>query len=95
MIIFKNPISVLTRNDKPNVNWAGETGVFVVDDASELGKKILLVQPYFDFILDSKGNLIDITPTGRPPAPDPVPTPLELLQADNASLWYELMMGGI
>ena len=29
------------------------------------------------------------------PEPTPEPTELELLQEDNASLWYELMMGGM
>ena len=74
MIIFKDTLSVITRSDTPNENWADEENVFVVDDTSELGGKILTIMPYFDFVLDGQGNLIDVTPTERPPEPPPEPT---------------------
>lgn len=81
MIIYKSPISVLTRNDKPNENWTGETDVFVVDDNSELGQKIFQHAPFFEFVLED-GELVDVTPTERPiePVPEPQPTEIELLQ---------------
>lgn len=62
MIIYKNPISIITRNDIPNGNWTDNNDVFVVDDNSDLGKKILANFPYFNFVLDDQGNLVDITP---------------------------------
>lgn len=80
MIIYKNPISILTRSDLPNENWTNETDVFVVDDNSELGRKILQHAPFFEFVLGEEGDLIDITPTERPTAPEPQPTEIELLQ---------------
>ena len=96
MIIHKDPKSVETSSLSTSGNFGEYENVFVVDDESELGKKILSEQPCFDFVLDGEGNLIGITPVERPPEPPPEPTPLELLQEDNASLWYEvMMMGGI
>ena len=66
MLIFKNPISILTRDDKPNENWTDENDTFVVEDGSLLGNKILENIPYFEFVLDGYGNLIDIIPTEKP-----------------------------
>ena len=92
MIIHKDSKSVETFTDHPNDNFGNYENVFIVVDDSELGKKILSNHPYFEFVLDGGGILIDVTPTERPPEPVPEPTELELLQEDNASLWYESMI---
>ena len=80
MIIHKNTKSVETRSDIPNVNFGNYDDVFVVDDNSELGIKIIVNQPYFDLVIGVEGNLIDITPTGRPLEPIPKPKEIELLK---------------
>ena len=91
MIVFKDKL-YQTRSDKPNENWTDEENVFVVEDGTELAHKIEANPTYFNFVLDVEGNLIDITPTERPPEPPTEPTPTDLLQEDNASLWYENMI---
>lgn len=91
MIIHKNPISVEIHDDFPNTNFSNNPDVFVIDDRSELGKKISQNAPYFEFILDAEGNLIDITPTERPPELLQPPTPEERLQAlEDAMLMITL-----
>jgi len=82
LIIHKEPISVETISGKPNENFGEYENVFVVDDDSELGKKVLENQPHFNLVLDAQENLIDITPTERPPEPTPEPTEVELLKAE-------------
>jgi len=86
MIIHKSTKSVETLSGYPNENFGNYPNVFVVDDNGELGKKILAHQPYFDFVLDANGTLIDITPTEKPPLPPPEPTELELLKEKYAIL---------
>ena len=92
MIIKKGTTYPITRSDEVNDNWLNDDSYLVVDDNSVVGRKILDNAPYFEFVLDSNENLIDITPTERPPEPPPEPTPTEILQEDNASLWYENMV---
>ena len=91
MIIHKDTKSVETRHDCPDSNFGGYENAFVVDDGTELANKIIANYPYFEFVLVD-GELTDITPTEIPPEPPPGPTPTELLQEDNASLWYENMV---
>lgn len=79
MIIHKDTKSVETLSNEPNSNFGNYQNVFVVDDNSELGNKILQHQPYFDFSLNENGELIDIIPTERPIEPEPEPTDLEIL----------------
>lgn len=40
--------------------------VYVVDDNSKLAKKIMESAPYFEFVLDDVGELVDITPLPKP-----------------------------
>lgn len=40
--------------------------VYVVDDNSELAKKIMESAPYFDFVLDGNSELVDIIPLPKP-----------------------------
>jgi len=61
----------------PNTNWESDDS-YIVDETTEEGKlladKIKEHSPYFEFVLDGQGNLIDITPTERPPGPLPEAT---------------------
>lgn len=80
MIINKITKGFQSRSDKPNENWTEETNIFVVEDGTELAQKIVTNYPYFDFVLDGQGNLIDITPTERPHEPTPEPTAEERIK---------------
>ncbi len=85
MLIHKNDKYYVERQDMPNENWIGEE-FYLVDSDSELAEKIRENHPYFEFVLDDDGNLIDITPTERPelpPAPE-VMTLEEITAALNA-----------
>lgn len=58
MIIFDNK-SFQTRSDKPNDDWTGEA-LYIVDDNSNLAKKIIKFFPYYDFVRNADGELIDV-----------------------------------
>ena len=91
MIVYPNN-SIEIQSHRPNENWTGDTDIVAVEDGMELALKIQQYTPYFTRILDADGTLIDITPTEIPPEPPPGPTPIELIQEDNASLWCENMV---
>lgn len=82
----KHPI---TRTDKPNENWLADDSYIVVDDNSNLGRKILQNAPYYIEVKNERGVLIDITPTERPAAPPSSPSETELLQQDVGALLLE------
>ena len=94
MVIDKVTKCFLTRSDKPNENWTEETNIFIVEDGTELAQKIIANYPYFDFILDGQGNLTDITPTERPPAPTPPPTTEQQILGiqDDFDIMYAQML---
>lgn len=77
-----------TRSDKPNEDWTGKAE-FIVDEANpgkkELISKIKKYAPYFDFVTDTEGNLIDVTKTGEMVYEIPV-DPIEILQSQNKEL---------
>ena len=84
MIINRITKSYVERSDKPNENWATDkSAYYLVDSNSEFAEKIRKNAPFFDSVLDEKGELIDITPTERPPEPEPEPT-LEEVVAEQA-----------
>ena len=84
MIVNKIHKNYIDRKKYPNTNWTGDNeNYYLVDSNSELAKKIRENAPYFDFVLDEKGELIDITPTERPPEPEPTPS-LEEKVAEQA-----------
>ena len=92
MIIKRGTTHPITISHYPNNNWTGDDSYIVVDDNSELGKKISQHAPYYTEILNANGELIDITPTERPPVPQPEPTETDILKQEVAALWYEVMM---
>ena len=69
MIINKETRSILTRNDKPSENWTTQD-CYVVDDNSELGKKILNNYPNIEYVIKNDKivdvNIAEATPTERP-----------------------------
>jgi len=83
MIIHKTTKSVETLSSKPNENFGNYENVFVVDDTSDLGQRILENSPYFDFVLDSIGNLIDIVPIVKPLETPLPPSEIEMLRLEQ------------
>ena len=77
-----------TRSDKPNTDWT-DKAEFVIDetniDNSELIKKIKEYVPYFDYVTDKNGKLIDVIKTGEMVYSDPI-DPIVDLQNENKTL---------
>ncbi|WP_312647582.1 hypothetical protein [Aminipila sp.] len=69
MIVFENK-GFQTRSDKPNEDWTGEAK-FIAEDGTELANKILSLYPYYNFVLDKEGKLIDVVAIEKPPTPAP------------------------
>jgi len=84
MIIYPDN-NIEIQSHRPNENWTGVEDVIAVEDNSDLALKIMQYAPYFERILGENGNLIDITPTERPPEPSE-PTELEILKEKYAML---------
>ena len=60
----------IIRPDMPNSDFTDGLALFVVDDGSDIYNKILQYSPYYDFVTDKKGNLIDVVSVEKPePAP--------------------------
>lgn len=62
MIVNKLNKAFQTRSDASNFNWLKSKNWYVVNDNSELAKKIQQLYPRYEFILDEKGDLIDVEP---------------------------------
>lgn len=90
MIIHKNPVSIEIGSVIPE-DRVGYEDVCEIDDDSELAKKVLKHAPYLELVLDGSGNLIDVTPTERPPEPPQPPTPEERLVAVEDALLLLLL----
>ena len=58
MLLYKNK-GYITNSEHPDDDWIGNAD-YVVPDSSELAKKIIDLYPYFDFVTDEKGQLIDV-----------------------------------
>lgn len=89
MIIYKyNDLKIIeTRSDKPASDWMG-CADHVVDERDpaneELIAKINAYAPYFDYVEDESGKLIDVIQTESPepePEPEREPTTDELMGA--------------
>ena len=79
MIIYKDK-RFISNSEYPDTDWVGDAD-FVIPDGSELAEKIKAAYPYFEFILDDDGNLVDVEETERPPTPPAPPTNAELAAA--------------
>ena len=91
MIIHKSTKSVEISSISTNENFGNYENVFVVDDSSELGQNILINQPYFDFVLDSNNNLIDVVPIEKPPEPIKPLSEIETLRLEQVQTKSELI----
>lgn len=77
-----------TRSDKPNEDWTGEAE-FVIDETSsdnaELIEKIKEFAPYFDYVKNDAGELVDVTKT-KDFVPEIPVSPVETLRNENKEL---------
>lgn len=72
MIIY-NDKSFITCSNYPDTDWLGNADL-VVPDGSELAEKIKALYPYFDFVTDESGQLIDVEEIPHE-NPEPLPVP--------------------
>ena len=84
MLLYNNK-GFITNSEHPDDDWIGNAN-YVVPDSSELAKKIMDLYPYFDFVTDEKGQLIDATATEPAPEPAPEPTLEERLAEQEATI---------
>lgn len=92
MIINKKTKSILTRSDKPNENWTSQD-CYVVDDASELSRKILKHYPHIEYVIEND-VIVDVNIL-EPPKEETAKevTPAERLAALEAAV-LEMALGG-
>lgn len=81
----------------PNTNWLDDDSYYVVDETNKtsklLAEKIIKYFPYMELVIEN-GVLVDVIELERPePEPEQPrePTEIELLQKENADLWYSVM----
>ena len=79
-MILYNDKRFISNSEYPDTDWVGDAD-YVISDDSELAEKIKRAYPYFEYILDDDGNIVDIEKTERPPAPPEPPTNAELAAA--------------
>lgn len=93
MIINKKTKSILTRSDKPNENWTSQD-CYVVDDNSELAKKILQNYPNIEYVVEH-GKIVDakILEAEKPNETESPVTIEERLAALEAAM-LEMALGG-
>lgn len=91
MIVFENK-GFETRSDKPDTDWTG-AALYIIPDNSDLAQKIQTLYPYYDFVTDSHGDLIDVEPIEHPPEPPPQPSDLELKIKELEEIVY-ILTGG-
>lgn len=90
MIIYSvgNIKTYETRSDMPNEDWTGKAE-HVIDetnpDNAELINKIKEYTPYFNYVTDLTGKLIDVKKTGEMIFEEPV-DPIVNLQTENKTL---------
>lgn len=82
MIINKINKSYQTRSDMPNTNWLGHEW-YLIPDNSELAAKIITLYPRYDFVLNSKKELIDVIEIPK--------TDIELIQEQITEIDGELI----
>ena len=81
MIIYENK-GYMQLSSHPDTDWTGEA-LYVVPDGSALAQKVIALCPYYDFVLDDNGELIDVVDNGeRPPAPPPMEDRLSTLEGE-------------
>ena len=79
MIVYKDK-KFIANSEYPDTDWVGNAD-YVIPDGSELAEKIKAAYPYFEFVFDDDGNIVDVEETERPPVPPEPPTNAELAAA--------------
>lgn len=69
MIVFENK-GFWTHSLFPDSDWTGKAK-YVVADGTELANKIITLYPYYEFVTDPAGKLIDVTATEKPETKQP------------------------
>lgn len=93
MIINKKTKSILTRSDKPNENWTSQD-CYIVDDNSELSKKILRNFPNIEYVIKND-EIVDVTILEAPKKEtEKEITAFERLEALEAAM-LEMAIGGV
>ena len=64
MIVYKDK-RFISNSEYPDTDWVGDADC-VIPDGSELAEKIKQAYPYFEFVFDDNGNLIDVTEISEP-----------------------------
>ena len=85
LVFVQSNKTTMEINHKPE----GVSGWIVT---GELEHKIRSNYPFFDFVLDESGALIDVLPIERPREPEPEPSASEQLRAD---VDYIALMAGV
>lgn len=60
MVFNKKTYEFQTRNDAPNINFINDDNFIVIDDNSEIAKKIEKFYPFIKIIENENGEIIDI-----------------------------------
>lgn len=89
MIIYENK-GFETNSNFPNTDWTGEA-LYVVEDGSNIANKIKVLYPYYDFVTDENGRLIDVVEVEHE---EPTQTPSEVEQL-RADIDYIAIMTGV
>ena len=79
-MILYNDKRFISNSECPDTDWVGDAD-YVIPDGSELAEKIKRAYPYFEFVFDGDGNIVDVEETERPPVPPSPPTNAELAAA--------------
>ena len=89
MIINKKTKSILTRSDIPNENWTSQD-CYIVDDNSELGKKILQNYPDIEYVIENN-EIKDVNII----KPEPEEQPINEVEQLRADVDYIAVMTGV
>lgn len=68
MVVFDDK-NFIYRPEYPDSDFTGGDALYIVADDTELAAKIYKYAPYFDFIIDEDGKLVDVVPTEVPVIP--------------------------
>lgn len=93
MIVNKNK-EFSTCNLYTNTDWTNKAD-FVIPDDSPIAQKILQFSPYFELVMDEKGNLVDVKeiPESERPKVEAPPTLEETVENLGKSLAKEKLDG--
>ena len=73
MVVYKDK-HFKTRSDRPDDDFVGNAD-FVIPDNTELAEKIMELYPYFEFVFDDDGNIVDVVAIEPQPVPEKPPEP--------------------